>query len=108
MVQSSPPRSQHQGTYLVSLVCRAKLVAKMADDQSASNDSPELWRHLAPKETQIYAFQQLVKQRHNLTSNTYQDLWKWSVDHPAAFWKEIWHQTGIRASKPYEKVQGQM
>lgn len=78
----------------------------MAEDQSVSNDSPELWRHSAPEKTQFHAFQQLAKQKHNITGNTYQDLWQWSVEHPAAFWEEIWHHTGIKASKPYEEVQG--
>lgn len=76
----------------------------MADDQSASNNSPELWRHSAPEKTQLYAFQQHVKQKHNIPGDTYQDLWQWSVDHPAALWEEVWHYTGIKASKPYHKV----
>jgi len=76
----------------------------MADDQSASNNSPELWRHSAPEKTQLYAFQQHVKQKHNIPGDTYQDLWQWSVDHSAALWEEVWHYTGIKASKPYHKV----
>ncbi|KAK5939330.1 hypothetical protein PMZ80_008634 [Knufia obscura] len=78
----------------------------MADDQSVSNDSPELWRHSAPEKTQFYAFQQHVKQKHNIAGNTYQDLWQWSIDKPAAFWEEIWHYTGVKVSKSYEKVLG--
>ena len=76
----------------------------MADDQSASDNSPQLWRHAAPEKTQFYAFQQHVKQKQYITGDTYQDLWQWSVDHPDKFWEEIWHYTGIKASKPYDEV----
>lgn len=74
----------------------------MADEQD--QQPVELWRNSNPQSTQIYAFQQHVKQKHELKGDTYQDLWQWSVDHPAAFWEEIWHYTGIKASKPYDTV----
>lgn len=76
----------------------------MADDQSYSNDSPQLWKHSNPEKTQFYAFQQHVKEKHKLEGDTYADLWQWSVDNPAAFWEEIWHYTGIKAQTPYEKA----
>lgn len=75
----------------------------MAGDQSLSNDSPELWRHPKPEGTAFYDFQQRVKQKHGVDGD-YHDLWRWSVEQPAAFWEEIWHYTGIKAQKPYNKV----
>lgn len=76
----------------------------MADDQSSLNHASELWRHPHPERTQFHQFQQHAKQKHRIAGDTYQDLWQWSVNHPAAFWEEIWHYTGIKAKAPYEKV----
>lgn len=76
----------------------------MGDDPSVSNDSPELWRHPNPEKSEFYAFQQHARKKYNIKGETYKDLWQWSVDHPAQFWEEIWHYTGIKASTPYEKV----
>ena len=68
------------------------------------NEPIELWRHPNPQSTQLYAFQKHVTDKHKLQVSSYQDLWRWSIQHPAAFWEEIWHYTGIKASKPYTKV----
>lgn len=76
----------------------------MANHVNGLTDSHELWRHSNPENTQFYAFQQHVQQKYNNVGDSYQDLWQWSVDNPAAFWEEIWHYTGIRASKGYDKV----
>lgn len=76
----------------------------MVDDPSQSNESPELWRHSHPEETQFYAFQQHVKQKFSIVNDDYHSLWQWSVDHPAAFWEEIWHYTGLKSATPYERV----
>lgn len=69
-----------------------------------SDDAPVLWRHQNPKSTRMYMFQQHVKQKHSLTGDSYHDLWSWSVEHPAAFWEEIWHYTKVNAHKPYEST----
>lgn len=76
----------------------------MTDSQVYTDDVPELWRHPDPTKTQLYAFQQHVNSKHSLKTQSYQDLWQWSVDHPAAFWEEIWHYTGIKAHDTYQKV----
>lgn len=76
----------------------------MADDHNAMNDSLELWRHPAPENTKMYAFMKHVNGKHNISCDTYQDLWQWSVEHPAAFWEEIWHYTSIKFDKNFKKV----
>lgn len=76
----------------------------MSGQEEYSNDVPELWRHPEPEKTQLYAFLQHVKEKHGLKGDTYNDLWQWSVDHPGAFWEEIWKYTGIKARTPYESV----
>lgn len=64
----------------------------------------ELWKHPNASSTQLYAFQQHVNKKHNIQTADYEQLWQWSVDHPAAFWEEIWYWTGMKAKKPYDSV----
>lgn len=75
----------------------------MADD-STFRSATELWRHPEPQKSQLYAFQQHVAQKHGVKGETYNDLYEWSIQRPAAFWEEVWHYTGIKASKQYETV----
>jgi acetoacetyl-CoA synthetase len=67
-----------------------------------SKESVELWRHPNPESTEFYAFQQYVAKKHGVSTSSYHDLWQWSIDHPDAFWEEIWHYTGIKANKQYD------
>jgi acetoacetyl-CoA synthetase len=67
-----------------------------------TKDSVELWRHPRPESTEFYAFQQHIAKKHGVATSSYNDLWQWSVDHPAAFWEEVWHYTGIKANKQYD------
>ena len=69
-----------------------------------SGDSVELWSHPRPESTEFYAFQHHVAKKHAIDVSSYHDLWQWSVDHPSAFWEEIWHYTGIKAHKQYDSV----
>ncbi|KIW86465.1 acetoacetate-CoA ligase [Fonsecaea pedrosoi CBS 271.37] len=69
-----------------------------------SKDSVELWRHPRPGSTEFYAFQQHVANKFGVSTASYNDIWRWSVDHPSAFWEEIWHYTGIKANKQYDSV----
>lgn len=34
----------------------------------------------------------------------YEALWRWSVDHPEAFWSAVWNYCGVKASTPAAKV----
>lgn len=68
------------------------------------HDSEELWRHPRPETTEMYAFQQHLIKKHSTPLESYNDLWKWSIDNPAHFWEEIWHYTGIKAHKTYDLV----
>ena len=38
---------------------------------------------------------------------TYDDLWRWSIDDRAAFWQAVWDFTGVIASKPPERPVGE-
>jgi acetoacetyl-CoA synthetase len=56
------------------------------------------------EDTNMYAFMQSVARRRNLTLNSYNDLYQWSVDHIADFWADWWEYAGIQASRPYDQV----
>ena len=58
------------------------------------------------KKTQLYEFQQLIKKKYSLKSDSYAELHTWSVTNPALFWEEVWKFCGIISSKPYKKVMG--
>lgn len=69
--------------------------------------SPEieaLWRHSNPDSAQLAEFKHLVEGRHKITLRTYHELWKWSVDHPAKFWEEVWKYTGMVTHQLYKTV----
>ena len=54
----------------------------------------------------MYEFQQLIKKKYSLKSDSYAELHTWSVTNPALFWEEVWKFCGIMSSKPYKKVMG--
>ncbi len=68
------------------------------------DETIELWRHPNPESTELYKFQQHVIRKHQLKGQTYNDLWQWSIDHPSAFWQEVWSYTGIKATKSASSV----
>lgn len=68
------------------------------------HDAAELWRHPRPETTQLHAFQQHLFTKYPIASESYHDLWQWSIDNPAAFWEEVWHYTGVKAHKKYDSV----
>ncbi|KAF2087845.1 acetoacetate-CoA ligase [Saccharata proteae CBS 121410] len=67
-------------------------------------ETDPLWVHPAPKSTPMWAFLQHVNGKHGVQLQTYKDLHQWSVDNISAFWGEVWHYVGIKASKPYLEV----
>ncbi|KIW03845.1 acetoacetate-CoA ligase [Verruconis gallopava] len=76
---------------------------------SASNgigapQTQKLWEHNDPRSTPMYAFMQDVNKKYGLHLSTYDELYRWSVDNIGKFWGEVWSFTGVRASKPFDKV----
>jgi len=64
----------------------------------------KLWEHPAPESTTMWDFLQTINRKHGLQLKTYKELHQWSIDNIAAFWGEVWHYTGIKASAPYQEV----
>ncbi len=78
----------------------------MASNQvnGVTEESVELWRHPNPQSTELFTFQHYIGKKYSLNNSSYDELWQWSIDHPSAFWKEIWEYTGIKATKPPSSV----
>ncbi|ROV98305.1 hypothetical protein VSDG_04481 [Cytospora chrysosperma] len=66
--------------------------------------APILWKHPSPADTQLARFMRHVSQKYNLELDTYPTLHRWSIDHVADFWAEVWDFCGIRASRRYDTV----
>nr|D7PHZ3.1 RecName: Full=Malonamoyl-CoA synthetase vrtB; AltName: Full=Viridicatumtoxin synthesis protein B [Penicillium aethiopicum]ADI24927.1 VrtB [Penicillium aethiopicum] len=84
----------------------AKII--ISDDDGRSPEPPGgeeiLWRHSAPKSTQMWAFLQKVNKKYGYSLRTYQDLHHWSITHRGQFWGEAWDYCGIRHSRQYDEV----
>ena len=63
-----------------------------------------LWKHPHPEATRTYDFQKAIETKYNLSFPNYEALRQWSIANIGAFWEEVWHFTGVRASQPYTKV----
>ncbi|KAL7423516.1 hypothetical protein Q5752_001096 [Cryptotrichosporon argae] len=57
---------------------------------SHSNDSDLLWLPKDVGGTQAVEFRKRINEKYGIALGTYEDLWKWSVDHRADFWGEVW------------------
>lgn len=52
----------------------------------------------------ISRFIKEVNARHHLNINSYAELYHWSVENIPDFWVHVWDFSGIKASKPYDRV----
>lgn len=52
----------------------------------------------------LYAYQKWLADNLNLSFNSYQELWQWSVDHVSDFWESLWTYFNIISHKPYDAV----
>ena len=64
----------------------------------------QLWMHHHPTQTRTYEFKAKIEQKYNLHFETYEDLRQWSISNINPFWEEVWHFTGIKASRPFTEV----
>ncbi len=65
-----------------------------------------LWSPSADRvsRTEMARFLAEVARRTGLPLAGYDDLYRWSLEHPEAFWSAVWEFTGIRASVEPERV----
>lgn len=49
-------------------------------------------------EAKVTAFARFVEHQHVVRLPDYRALWKWSVDHPGDFWRDVWDWFDVRSS----------
>ncbi|HQR09697.1 MAG TPA: acetoacetate--CoA ligase [Casimicrobiaceae bacterium] len=47
----------------------------------------------------LTAFAARLGARHGVELSSYDTLWRWSIDHKADFWREIWDDSGVMGSR---------
>ena len=72
---------------------------------SAPPSAEPLWR---PDPARVAAgnptaFRALANQRHGLALESFDDLWRWSVDQPESFWRLVWDWAGV-VGEPGERA----
>ncbi len=75
----------------------------------SEQDAAVLWR---PSEERVAAsrltrFAEQVRERCGAPTGSYEELWRWSVEHLEEFWGAAWEHFDVLASAPYERVLGQ-
>jgi acetoacetyl-CoA synthetase len=58
------------------------------------------------RRSNLTAYREWLGRTRNLTLETYDELWRWSVDDLEGFWASIWDYCAIQSSQPYERVLG--
>lgn len=54
--------------------------------------------------SQLHAFMEWLKKERNLSFDTYEELWDWSVTDLEDFWESVWDYFDIKAKTPYHTV----
>ncbi len=68
---------------------------------ASSNMASPLW---SPSQEQIersylHDFMKVLSKQYKLDLQNYDDIWQWSVDHPAEFWSQVWDYCGVIGEK---------
>jgi hypothetical protein len=66
----------------------------------------KLWTHPAPETTQMWLFKLMVEDKYKVKLSNYQELYNWSIENIADFWREVALFTGLHASARKEEQQG--
>ncbi len=70
------------------------------------NQDTILWRPSKAKiaDSQMFDFMQKLNNKYSIGGTDYEEVWQWSVENPALFWKEVWEYTGIIASRQADAI----
>ncbi|MCB9449545.1 MAG: acetoacetate--CoA ligase [Flavobacteriales bacterium] len=69
--------------------------------------SPQLLWSPSPewiRASRMESFRVWLSEKQNVSCNTYQDLWQWSVDHVADFWEALWKYFDVQSHTPCQQV----
>jgi hypothetical protein len=64
----------------------------------------ELWRHPDPRSSRMWGFKAAINTKYGLNLETYDDLYRWSIENISQFWAETWSFCGVEASQQFKKV----
>ena len=56
------------------------------------------------RSTEMYRFLVFVRERHGLTLESYEALYRWSIENLAEFWAAVWDFCGVIHSRGYDRV----
>jgi hypothetical protein len=54
----------------------------------------------------MWGFKDAINSKYGLNLQTYDDLYRWSIENISQFWADTWSFTGVEASQPFKKVGG--
>jgi acetoacetyl-CoA synthetase len=75
---------------------------------SAASTPPILWEPTEERKrgSALAAYMDWLRRERDVPVETYDELWKWSVDELEDFWASIWDYFEVRAAEPYDSVLG--
>ena len=54
--------------------------------------------------TRLAAYERWLAETHGLRFESYEELWRWSVDDVGRFWASVWDYFGVKAHTPYTEA----
>ncbi|XP_067650701.1 acetoacetyl-CoA synthetase-like [Haliotis asinina] len=73
-------------------------------DVAGDNTPRVMWTPDRSKPTKMDRLRKSINEKYGVNLETYQQFHRWSCDHYAAFWEEVWKFTGVISSTPYKQV----
>ncbi|RPA95946.1 acetoacetate-CoA ligase [Choiromyces venosus 120613-1] len=85
-----------------------EITSNKDQNKNQEKGGEKLWEHSSPERTAMYQFKRYISEKYSREFSDEEDklnsLWAWSVDEIESFWSEVWHYTGIKASKRFDSV----
>lgn len=78
----------------------------MTEQAAGHPGAAVLWKPSVTARTtsRLSAYADLVLERYGAPTDSYDALWRWSVEHLEEFWAAAWEHFDVLASAPYEQV----
>lgn len=56
------------------------------------------------QQSNLRMYMDWLYEQKQLLFKTYDELWNWSVEHPADFWESVWQYFNVKSHSPYRRV----
>lgn len=79
----------------------------MSTPPTQALDSPQVLWSPSPEQiagSRLSDFAAMVRDRYDAPTTTYEELWRWSVEHLEEFWAAAWEHFDVISSAPYDQV----